>query len=206
MPTSREEEQAVRKEVLRNDQLVREKAAGHGTYFSHACAEADAIGGRFSAVGKASVTGSSPTQTILPAPSWAGQDVGVEPPFGVDIDWVEAVGSEKEIEEAARILREGQVAACTSQEAADRSGTSAAPTATPSPADVQTDVPLLQSKSSAISLASAVGPASRSAPTDELAGPLSSQTTGSAATTPVTRGPAVNEQRFVAGPHSFRRL
>ena len=60
--TSEQEEQALRKEVLRNDVLVRQQNAGDrqaATYFGAAIAASEEMGGRFAAVGKSAVVGSS---------------------------------------------------------------------------------------------------------------------------------------------------
>jgi hypothetical protein len=162
--TSEQEEQKLRKEVLRNDQLVRQQAAGHGTFFSHAIAASEEIGGRFAAVGKASVTGSGPIpHPHLPAPSWAGQDTMVEPAFGVEIDWVEPVGSEPEIEEAARILREREATA-TSSLAVDCADVVSAPAVTSLAVVEPIAASALNSKSLAITGAAvAIGGAGNSA-------------------------------------------
>jgi hypothetical protein len=85
---SKQEEQAKREAVLRNDQSVREKQAPEtGTYFSHTHTEA---GGRFEGVAAATVVGSTPAPSYPALPSsspWAGQDpVGQEPPLGFAID------------------------------------------------------------------------------------------------------------------------
>jgi hypothetical protein len=202
MTTEHEREQEERRQYLENEKLLREKSAGHGTYFSHACADADAIGGRFSAVGKAYVTGSSPTQTILPAPSWAGQDNGVEPPLGYEIDWVEPVGSLAEQAEAQRILDQREAAAHSPAATGADVALSAATGSLAVGEPIATSA--LQSNSSGVGISPATGEQvheALGASSPPLSNPLEALQT-----TPAVRGPASNEQRFVAGPRSFRRL
>lgn len=160
--TSDQEEQKLRKEVLRNDQLVRQQAAGHGTLFSHAIAASEEIGGRFAAVGRASVTGSAPIpHAQLPAPSWAGQDTMVEPPLGYAIDDQPVIGEPFELERAAEILREREVAAAALPSAADVDRVVEAPTAVRHHAG-ETATRSTQSQSLAITGAAVVGGAGNS--------------------------------------------
>ena len=190
-------EWAERQIEMENEKL--RKLAEGSTYFQHAQASAnDEAGGRFAKQSPTTVIGAAPLQTVLVAPSWAGFDNGVEPPFGVDIDYVEAVGSLKEQAEAQRILDDQR---------------SAAPPADGSSADV----PAVSSLATAVEHAelptnspdetfgvSATGPASKSAPTDELAG--LSTSLASAATTPVTRAAALDEVQRGAAARLNRRL
>ena len=151
MTTAHEQEQEERRAYPENHKLLQKAAEDRraSTYLAHAMVDADAVGGRYRVadVGRAAVTGSGPIpHPHLPAPSWAGQDNMPELPLGYAIDDQIPVGSLAEQQRAAEILREREAAA--RPQAADSSGTSEAPTATPSPADVKTDVPLLQSNSS----------------------------------------------------------
>ena len=111
--TSEQEEQALRKEVLRNDVLVRQQNAGDrqaATYFGAAIAASEEMGGRFAAVGKSAVVGSSavPQYPRLPeshAIPWPED----RNPLGFAInDMGEPSGSPAEVERAAEILRERQ--------------------------------------------------------------------------------------------------
>jgi hypothetical protein len=102
-----QEKQEDYKAYLENEKLLRKSAEDKraSTYLAHALVDAEAIGGRFAAVGKASVTGSGPIpHPHLPAPSWAGQDTMVEPPLGYAINDQIPVGDQWEIEAAQRIL------------------------------------------------------------------------------------------------------
>ena len=105
--TSHEQEQSERRAYLENEKRLREAAAGTGTYFSHAVSDADAIGGRYAAVGKANVVGTTPIpHSNLPVPSWSGQDNAVEQPLGYSVEDMPVVGEPGEVEAAAAILRE----------------------------------------------------------------------------------------------------
>jgi hypothetical protein len=86
--TTEAEEQAERREVLRNDQRVREQGS---TYYGHTHSD---LGGRFAlAQGREQIIGESPTPIYpaLPASSpWAGPDlVGKEPPVGYSVNALE---------------------------------------------------------------------------------------------------------------------
>ena len=88
MTTEAQREQAERREVLRNDQRVREQGA---TYFSHTHSD---LGGRFAlAQDREQIVGESPAPQYpaLPASSpWAGPDlVGPEPPLGYSVNALE---------------------------------------------------------------------------------------------------------------------
>jgi hypothetical protein len=96
-----------RQEVLRNDQKVREEQGA--TMHGFAMAEMAQSRGRFGeAEGKQYVVGSTPGPAYprLPGSSpWHGPDpVGLEPPLGSDINFVEACGTAVEIEASLRAL------------------------------------------------------------------------------------------------------
>ena len=75
--------QAEREEVLRNDKRVA------STYLDHT--HTDDEGGRFAK--PQTIVGQTPTADYpTAAPNWAPQAVGVEPPYGVDVNAVEPVG------------------------------------------------------------------------------------------------------------------
>ena len=201
MPTAHEQEQEDRRAYLENEKLLREKAAEErraSTYLAHALFDAEAIGGRFAAVGKASVTGASPTQTVLPAPSWAGQDLMDEPPTGYEIDAQEPTGSLAEQAIAQQILDQRSAALPADGGPADVPASS-------SLAAVELAGLPTSSKSSTLSPTAAKGDA---APSEVVvaASPPSSQPLAALQTTPVTRGPAATSlaQRS-AGPRTFQR-
>ena len=162
MTNSEREEMALKLATLHNDLLqLQQKATDDkraNTYLAHALVDAEMIGGRFVAVGRASVTGSGAIpHSNLPAPSWAGQDNAVEPPYGVPIDAHLPVGEIGEIEQAARILREREVAAAAASSAADVDRVSQAPRE-PSPSQVETATRSTPSQSPGVILgASATG-------------------------------------------------
>jgi hypothetical protein len=189
---------------LQNRKLL-EKAATDkraSTYLAMAEAASLEIGGRFRQVSPMSITGTTPIpHPHLPAPSWAGQDNGVEPALGYEIDAQEPVGEPFEQEAAQRILEDRQVAAAAFPSAADDSGASEALTVI-SPTDVQPDAPLLHSNSSAL-----LAPAASSTGGAEVgtAPPIHSRSAGGAASTPAVRGGPAPEEVQRAGPRSFRR-
>jgi hypothetical protein len=195
--SAHDEEQSLRKEVLRNDALTRQQSAGHGTFFSHAIAESESVGGRYAAadVSKASVTGSTavpqyPRQPSIPWPH--------DPdPLLYEIDAMEPTGSEAEIEAAAQIL-EQRSAADTADDGSDD-----VPVALPSAVELSEP----STKSSDVSFGrSATGPATQLAPTDEVAGPTPFQSPDALQTTPATRAPASNDEvRRDAGARTFQR-
>src|SRR5262245_56186534 len=80
---SRQEDQAEREAVLRNDARVREQGS---TYLAQTHSD---VGGRFSAVGAQTVVGAEPfpRYPALPSGPWSGEDpCGTEPPLGYRID------------------------------------------------------------------------------------------------------------------------
>ena len=87
---SKQEEEQERREVLENDQRVREQQqAQGGTFYQHGLAQADEINqGRFAAVGAPTVVGSKPNpSTQYPAASAAHQtELPPEQPLGFSID------------------------------------------------------------------------------------------------------------------------
>ena len=87
---SKQEEEQERREVLENDQRVREQQqAQGGTFYQHGLAQADEINqGRFAAVGAPTVVGSKPNpSTQYPAASAAHQTkLPPEQPLGFSID------------------------------------------------------------------------------------------------------------------------
>ena len=183
--TSEQEEQKLRKEVLRNDQLVREKAAEErraSTYLAMALADSE-LPGRFGNIARQHIVGASagPTYPMQPADSPFHHDPtgNLPDPFGVDIDAMEAVGSEAEIQAAQRILDDQRSAAPPAD------GSSADVPAVSSLATAVEHAELATNSSDETFGVSATGPASTlSAPTDELAGPTSSKS-------PLTVGGAV---------------
>jgi hypothetical protein len=195
--TTEQEEQNLRKEVLRNDQLVRQQAAGHGTFFSHAIAESEAIGGRFAAVGKSAVVGATPGPIYpqLPADSPAaipwpeGEDV-----YGVPIDQMEPVGSEAEQLEAQRILDQRLAAPPASGDADD------GPVALPSTVD-------LSASPTNSPDGVGIGPATGGVAVSEAGAtpPSLSQPLAALQSTPATRAPASEEVQRGAGARPFQR-
>jgi len=85
-PYENEASQRERKAVLKND-----------TYLARAQATVgEELGGRFQKLAKTTVTG-VPTVPKQPATSpWAEPDPNVEPAFGVDINYVEPIGTRAE--------------------------------------------------------------------------------------------------------------
>jgi hypothetical protein len=199
------------KAYLANEKMLREKAAEDrtaSTYLAHALADATAIGGRFAAVGRASVTGSGPIpHPHLPAPSWAGFDNGPEPPLGYAIDDQPVTGEPGEVEEAARILREREDLAANSPAAGSADVALSAATVTLAVGEpIATSA--LQSNSSDVVFA--FNEPTTGEPVNEAAeagSPSLSQSSSRAAndSLAVRGGPAPEEVQR-AGPRSFRRL
>jgi hypothetical protein len=104
--TRDQEEQAQRLAETHNE-MLRKKAEG-STFFQHAIASAnDEAGGRYAKQNPTTVVGANPiAYPQLPEGSpWAQQWPEGPDELGYEIDALEPVGSDKEIEEAAEILR-----------------------------------------------------------------------------------------------------
>ena len=95
------DEQRERREVLRNDQLLRKQAAEDraSTYFAQAQAEIGAeLGGRFKHLSQTVVTG-VPQAPMQPQGSpWRCDPVGPEPPLGYDINALVPTGEPHEVQ------------------------------------------------------------------------------------------------------------
>jgi hypothetical protein len=87
---------AERRETVENDRRVA------STFHQFAAAEAEEIGGRFSATAKATVIGSTADTASAydAAPAWANDPSGPEPPLNYQIDALEPVGTEAEIQKS----------------------------------------------------------------------------------------------------------
>jgi hypothetical protein len=68
------------------------------TFSSFARSQANEVGGRYREVEKATVVGVEPTPPDLPAPDWANDASGVEPPLGYRIDEQEPLGTFAEVQ------------------------------------------------------------------------------------------------------------
>jgi hypothetical protein len=80
------------------------------TMHSRAVAEQGAVGGRWAAESKTTVTGAANEYLKQPPNSpWARDPVGQEPPLGFSIDQIEPVGEPCEIEQSLREAREDTV-------------------------------------------------------------------------------------------------
>jgi hypothetical protein len=104
-PYSNDTSQEVREEVLRNDERARKPYSPRKvyedeptTFAQFARSQANEVGGRFRDVEKATVVGVEPTPPDLPAPDWANDPTGIEPPLGYRVDEQEACGQPFEIE------------------------------------------------------------------------------------------------------------
>ena len=118
MSPSQQADDKERREILDNDRKVREQAA---TMHGFAQSELAQSRGRYGeAEGKQFVVGSTPgpSYPTLPTSSpWHGSDpVGLEPPLGSDINFVEACGTAVEIEASLRSTKDGPPMARTKQE------------------------------------------------------------------------------------------
>jgi hypothetical protein len=94
-------------QIEMQNEMLRKKAEG-STFFQHAIASAnDEAGARYAKQNPTAVVGANPiAYPQLPEGSpWARQWPEGPDEFGVEIDAMEPVGSDKEIEEAAEILR-----------------------------------------------------------------------------------------------------
>jgi hypothetical protein len=96
MALSRQEDQQVRLDVLRNDQRLRNQGS---TFSQFAEAEAAEARGRYSAVNAASVVGSSPNVSAQypAAADWTRDPVGPEMPLGVSINEMPSCGEQHEL-------------------------------------------------------------------------------------------------------------
>jgi hypothetical protein len=91
---------AERRAVVENERRVHKNS-----YFSHAHPDE---GGRFAAINKSTVTGSTPVPQYPPQPTsspWASAAVGQEPPLGFSVDEMQPVGEPHEIELSLREMR-----------------------------------------------------------------------------------------------------
>jgi hypothetical protein len=127
--------QKEREQILRNDQRVRSGS----TFLDHTHSEE---GGRFAK--PTNVIGSTPTPTYPAGPNWSVDPTGVEPPLGIDVNAVEAVGEKFEIEALGDATTEtvveaqsaSSLAGATATASVDdpsRTGGAEAPTAAASP-------------------------------------------------------------------------
>ena len=107
--------QAEKREVLRND-----------SYFSRQQNAIDDSGGRFAKLTPATITGVTPVPSypsLPPNSPWAnGFDNNIEPPFPVDIEAHEPVGTPVEIKASIEPELIPQVAASPSTTEVDRTG------------------------------------------------------------------------------------
>jgi hypothetical protein len=103
--TSDQEEQALRKSILRNDELVRQQSAGHGTYLAQAEASALDIGGRFKTVSPMTITGAKAVPQYPPEGSGITWPTDIDQ-LGFAIDDQPVIGEPFEVERAQRILDE----------------------------------------------------------------------------------------------------
>ena len=91
LPYSNETTQSERREVLRND-----------TYFARQQNTPDDAGGRYAKLTPATITGATPSPQypqLPPSSPWAnGFDENVEPPLGIAVDEMPAVGTPTEIQ------------------------------------------------------------------------------------------------------------
>jgi len=79
--------QAEKRRILIEERRLR-------TYQGRAMADLEDAGGRYSAVTKQSVTGSTPSSAYprMPSGPWAENEMPPEPPLGYEIDAMEPVG------------------------------------------------------------------------------------------------------------------
>jgi hypothetical protein len=99
LPFNNDASQAERRRILDNDRKA-------STYSRIAQSEAeDLAGGRYAAMGKPSVTGTTPAirYPVQPPNSpWASDLLGPEPPLGIDINAMQPVGEPHEVKASER--------------------------------------------------------------------------------------------------------
>jgi hypothetical protein len=90
MTTEAQREQAERRETMLQDADLRRRREQQGsTFLDHTHIDDD--GGRFAVVNRATIVSAEPTPASqYPAASspWADPQPGVEPPLGIDINWM----------------------------------------------------------------------------------------------------------------------
>jgi hypothetical protein len=103
---SNDSPQSERRNVIKNDQRVREG----GTYHQITAAEAGMVGGRFAVEAKQRVTGPTPVRypTLPPSSPWASDPVPREPSLGFSVDALEPLGTAAEIEQSLQDLAGSQ--------------------------------------------------------------------------------------------------
>jgi hypothetical protein len=194
------ERQELYKQYLANERLLREKAAADrraSTYLAQAVAASEDIGGRYKQVAPMTITGATPVPQYPRQPEgspWSQQWPNDPDPLGYSVEDIgEPVGSPAEIEAAQKILDERSAVASSADGGSDDVLVTSLAIEHAEPS----------TNSSGVGLAPATGGA---VPKVGIAAPPSlSQSSAALRTTLATRGPALNEQRSVAGPRPFRR-
>jgi hypothetical protein len=99
--------QDEKRAILKNDARVREQGKERGSTFAQfAESEATEIHGRFAGREKSVVVGSQPNAgAVYPAgPTWSQDVAPPEPPLGVDVNAVDAVGTFSEVQQSLERL------------------------------------------------------------------------------------------------------
>jgi hypothetical protein len=168
MSTEHKREQEERRQYLANEKLLREKAAEDrraSTYLAQALAASEDIGGRYKQVSPMTITGATPVPQMPQQPEgspWSQQWPSGPDELGYSVEDIgEPSGSPAEVERAAEILREREVAAAALPSAADVDRVVEAPTAVRHHAG-ETSTRSTQYQSLAITGAAVVGEAGNS--------------------------------------------